>query len=158
MSDLIPRGPYQQQITQCDLLHQQPTEQPDYITVDPPYCGLVDGQYSNLPNDLANMTPEGWVNAMQQIAQQLRTTQAHGGRCTISVPNSRTMTTGERILFPEIIRRAFQQTRCQLYDVAYASHRTQQRQGLRMGILNNVARRTKVPMSDISEVLTFIGI
>ena len=158
MSDLMPRGPYQEQITQCDLLDQQPTEQSDYIIIDPPYCGLVGGQYSNLPNDLANMTPDDWVNSMQQIAQQFRTTQAHGGRCTIIVPNSRTMTTGERLLFPEIIRRTFQQTGYQLYDVAYASRRTQQRQGRRMGILNNVARRTKVPMSDISEVLTFIAI
>lgn len=158
MSDLLPRGPYQEQIMQCDLLHQQPTEQSDYIIIDPPYCGLVAGQYSDLPSDLANMTPEGWVNAMQQIAHQLRMTQVHGGRCTIIVPNSRTMTTGERILFPDIIRRTFQQTGYQLYDVAYASRRTQQRQGRRMGILNNVARRTKVPMADISEVLTFITI
>ena len=158
MSDLIPRGPYQNQIMQCDLLHQQPAEQSDYIIIDPPYCGLVDGQYSNLPNDLANMTPENWVNAMQQIAQQLRTIQSQSGRCTIIVPNSRTMTTGERILFPEIIRRTFQQSGYQLYDVAYASRRTQQKQGRRMGILNNAARRTKVPMADISEVLTFITI
>ena len=158
MSDLIPRGPYQEQIMQCDLLHQQPAEQPDYIIIDPPYCGLVNGQYSNLPNDLANMTPESWVNAMQRIANQSRTAQVQGGRCTIIVPNSRTITTGERILFPEIIRRTFQQTGYQLYDVAYASRRTQQKQGRRMGILNNVARRTKVPMADISEILTFITI
>ena len=157
MSDLVPRGPYQEHIAQCDLLIQQPTDRLDYIIIDPPYCGLVDSQYSTLPNDLANMTPEAWVAAMQQIAHRLRTAQGQGGRCTIVVPNSRTITTGERILFPEIIRRTFQQTGYQLYDVVYASRRTQQRQGRRMGILNNAARRARVPMADISEVLTFIA-
>ncbi len=158
MSDLIPRGPYQQQIIQCDLLEEKPAKQSDYIIIDPPYCGLVDGQYSDLTNDLANMTPEAWISAMQQIAKELRISQAQGGRCTIIVPNSRTITTGERILFPEIIRRTFQDSGYQLYDVAYASRRTQQRQGRRMGILNNTARRTRVPMADISEVLTFVTI
>lgn len=157
LSDLAPRGPYANRIQERDLLKSEPTEYADYIIVDPPYCGLVNGQYSDLPNDLANMEPEDWIKAMTTIAKRFSKAQPSDGRCTIIVPNSRTITTGERILFPEIVRRIFQQVGYQLYDVTYASRRTQQKQGREMGILNNRARREKVPMADIAEVLTFIN-
>ena len=157
MSDLVPRGPYVDKIKHCDLLDEVPIEGADYIIIDPPYCGLVPNQYSDLPNDLANMNAKGWIQAMKIIAARLKGTQPEGGRCTIIVPNSRTITTGERFLFPEIVRRLFQEAGYHLYDVVYSSRRTQQRQGRQMGVLNNRARRERVPMSDIAEVLTFIN-
>ena len=82
--------------------------------------------------------------------------QIQGGRCTVIVPNNRIITTGERLLFPQVVRRIFCQAGYELYDVTYASRRTQQKQGRQMGVLNNRARRDRVPLSDISEVLTFI--
>ncbi len=157
LSDLVPRGPYAHKIRHCDLINEVPVDDADYVIIDPPYCGLTPSQYSDLPNDLANMDPNGWTEAMRTIAGLLRTTQPEGGRCTVIVPNSRTITTGERILFPEIVRRLFQEVGYHLYDVVYASRRTQQRQGRQMAVLNNRARRERVPMSDISEVLTFIN-
>ena len=157
LSDLVPRGPYADRITERDLLDQNPAEQADYIIIDPPYCGLVNGQYSNSPSDLANMEPDSWVEAMEAIAKRFSQSQPEDGRCTVIVPNSRTITTGERILFPEVVRRIFQQAGYRLYDVTYASRRTQQRQDRKMGFLNNRARREKVPMADIAEVLTFIN-
>ena len=157
LSDLIPRGPYADRIRERDLLETETTEYADYIIIDPPYCGLVNGQYSDSPNDLANMEPERWVKAMQTIAKRFSDGQPEDGRCTVIVPNSRTIVTGERILFPEVVRRIFQDAGYRLYDVTYASRRTQQKQGRQMGILNNRARREKVPMADISEVLTFIN-
>ena len=156
LSDLVPRGPYAQQIRNCDLLEGMPTAHADYIIMDPPYCGLASGQYSDLPNDLANMEPPSWTEAMTMIANRFSKAQPDDGRCTIIVPNSREIATGERILFPEIVRRIFRQAGYKLYDVTYASRRTQQRQGRKMAILNNHARRSRVPMADISEVLTFI--
>ena len=156
LSDLNPRGPYASQIQQCDLLETEPMMNADYIILDPPYCGLVNGQYSDSPNDLANMEPSIWVEAMTRIAKRLIGMQPVDGRCTVIVPNSRDITTGQRILFPEIIRRVFKEAGYCLYDVAYASRRTQQKQGRVMGILNNQARRGRVPMSDIAEVQTFI--
>ena len=45
----------------------------------------------------------------------------------------------------------------QLYDIAYASRRSQQKQNARMAILNNRAKRDKVPLTDISEILTFVA-
>ena len=157
MSDLVPRGPYANHIQECDLMEEIPIDCADYIIVDPPYCGLVKGQYSDLSTDLANMDATNWIKSMQIIAKRFREVQPDDGRCTIIVPNSRTISTGERTLFPEIIRRIFQQAGYILYDVTYASRRTQQRQGRHMGILNNRARREKVPMADVSEVLTFIS-
>ena len=157
LSDLVPRGPYADRITERDLLDQNPAEQADYIVIDPPYCGLVNGQYSNSPSDLANMEPDSWVEAMEAISKRFSQSQPEDGRCTVIVPNSRTITTGKRILFPEVVRRIFQQAGYRLYEVTYASRRTQQRQDRKMGVLNNRARREKVPMDDIAEVLTFIN-
>lgn len=157
MADLVPRGPYADHIQECDLMESVPIDRADYIIVDPPYCGLSDGQYSDLPNDLANMNPSGWVKSMEMIAERFKNVQPDDGRCTVIVPNNRAIATGERTLFPEIIRRTFQQAGYRLYDVTYASRRTQQRQGRHMGILNNRARRERVPMADVSEVLTFIN-
>lgn len=156
LSDLFPRGPHAKQILLCDLLKEFPTEKADYIIIDPPYCGLVNGQYSDLPNDLANMDTSQWVNAMEHIARRFRTVQGKRGRCSVIVPNNRTITTGERILFPEIVRRVFCRAGYELYDVTYASRRSQQKQGRQMGILNNRARRERVPLADVSEVLTFV--
>ena len=156
LSDISPRGPYKEQTQSCDLLEGFPTSKADYIIVDPPYCGLAHYQYSDLPNDLANMDSAHWTEAMKKIAQRFRSIQVSGGRCTVIVPNHRTIATGERTLFPEIIRRIFCQAGYELYDVAYASRRTQQKQGRRMGFLNNQARRERVPLADVSEVLTFI--
>ena len=157
LSDLIPRGPYANLIKELDLLASGPTEHADYIIIDPPYCGLVNGQYSDLPSDLANMEPECWIKAMTTIAKRFSDGQPDDGRCTVIVPNSRSIATGERFLFPEVVRRIFQEAGYRLYDVTYASRRTQQRQGRQMGVLNNRARRERVPMADIAEVLTFIN-
>lgn len=155
MSDLVPRGSYVDLIMDCDLLERMPVNEADYIIIDPPYSGLANNQYSDLPNDLANMDANDWISAMRTIANRLKGTQPDHGRCTVIVPNSRDITTGERTLFPEIIRRLFQDIGYCLYDVVYSSRRSQQRQSRQMGILNNRARREKVPMADICEVLTF---
>ena len=155
LSDLSPRGPYKDRIIACNLLRDFPNSHADYIIIDPPYVGLVERQYSDLPDDLANMKAEEWIEAIQQISVQFRNVQTQGGRCTIVVPNNRDLTTGKRILFPEIVRRLFRDAGYELYDVAYTSRRTQRTQGRRMGILNNRARREKVPLTDIAEVLTF---
>ncbi len=157
LSDLIPRGPYQKHIQQCDLLSSFPVTKADYIIVDPPYCGLCKGQYSEMAVDLANMEPSEWRKAMQTIARRFRAAQGKGGRCTIIVPNNREINTGHRLLFPEIVRQIWYQNDYQLYDIAYASRRPQQKQGYRMAVLNNRAKRNRVPLTDISEILTFVA-
>ena len=155
-SDLNPRGPYGQQIIRQDLLEDLPQESFDYIIMDPPYPGLASGQYSDSPNDLANMDPHEWGEALRAIAQGFFDRQPSNGRCTVVIPNSRNLVTGQRDLFPDVVRSIFRGAGYHLYDTTYASRRTQQKQGRRMAILNNQARRARVPMTEISEVLTFL--
>ena len=153
--DLSPRGPFACRIAQCDVLDGLPVDHADYIIVDPPYCGVVNGQYSALPNDLGNMEPGAWIEAIHTVAMRFAAVQPSGGRCTVVVPNYRVLRTGERLLFPDIVRRAFAQAGYVLSDVVYASRRTQRTQSRRMGILNNRARSARVPLADMAEVLTF---
>ena len=157
-SDLNPRGPYDKQIRRHDLLEGLPEDSYDYIIMDPPYPGLANGQYSALPNDLANMNPRDWSQAMRSIAFDFYNQQPSNGRCTVIIPNNRNIVTGQRDLFPDVVRSIFRDVGYQLYDTTYASRRTQQKQGRRMAILNNQARRSRVPMTEISEVLTFIKV
>ena len=157
MSDLVPRGPYRRLMQQCDLLEGFPVAKVDYIILDPPYCEIVAGQYSDLKSDLANMSPDQWQRAMRVVAQRLRDAQFEGGRCTVVVPNRRGIADGERLLFPEMVRRIWSSCGYRLYDVVYSSRRIQRRQGRRIAILNNHARRSRVPLADISEVLTFVA-
>ena len=155
-SDLNPQGPYAKGIRKQDLLEDLPQEAYDYIIMDPPYPGLVSGQYSNLPNDLANMKLHDWAQSIESIAQRFYNQQPSNGRCTVIIPNNRNIVTGQRNLFPDVVRNIFRDAGYQLYDTTYASRRTQQKQGRRMAILNNQARRARVPMTEISEVLTFL--
>ena len=67
-TDLSPRGPYEKEIRKHDLLDGPPPEPYDYIIMDPPYPGIADGQYGDSPNDLANMEPRAWQEAMRAIA------------------------------------------------------------------------------------------
>ena len=157
-SDLNPRGPYREHIRQQNLLESIPEESYDYIIIDPPYPGLASGQYSDSPNDLANMNPHEWAQAMSSIARGFYEQQEPNSRCTVIIPNNRDIATGQRILFPDAVRSIFRDAGYRLYDTTYASRRTQQKQGRRMAILNNQARRARVPMTDISEVLTFIKV
>ena len=155
LSDLVPRGPYISNIVYCDLMEAFPVDRADYIIIDPPYHGIASGQYSDLPNDLANMDVASWRSAVQQLAQLFRTRQGVGGRCTVVVPNQRSLLNGHRELFPDFVRRVFVDSGYMLYDVVYASRRVQRTQGARMAILNNRAKSARVPLSDVAEVLTF---
>ena len=157
MSDLVPRGPYRNLIRECDLLAAFPVPKADYIIIDPPYCEIVAGQYSDLDSDLANMTPDRWRRSMGIVARRLRDAQDEGGRCTVIVPNKRELADGQRLLFPEMVRRIWSRNGYRLHDVVYSSRRIQRRQGRKMAILNNHARRARVPLADISEVLTFVA-
>ena len=155
-SDLAPRGPYAEQILQHDLTVGPPNQRADYIIIDPPYPELATGQYTQSPNDLANMAPDQWIRAIAGIARGFYDIQPSGGRCTVVIPNNRNINTGDRALFPDAVRQEFKNAGYRLYDTVYASRRIQQQQGRRMAILNNKARRARVPMTEISEVLTFL--
>lgn len=154
--DLNPRGKYADQIRQNDLTTGLPIKRADYIVMDVPYFGMVDGQYSNKPEDLANMDEADWTRAMRQIATVCGSVQAAQGLCTVITPNYRDVKTGTRILATRIVQSAFQENDYELFDLAYASRRIQQSQAPGMGVLNNTAKRNRTMLTDISEVMTFI--
>ena len=59
------------------------------------------------------------------------------------------------VLCPEIVREAFRAVGYRLLRVCYASKRIQATRTDRQPTLNNIAKATRIPLSDISEVLTF---
>jgi hypothetical protein len=153
--DLTPRGPYADRIGQHDLRHGFPLDRADYVFLDVPYFGMVKGQYSDSPDDMANMDLETWRTSIVAIAMACAGAQEVSKLCTVVSPNFRDFTTGEAILAPRLIQRAFEDAGYVLHDMAYASRRIQQTQTPAMAMMNNYAREQRVMLTDISEVLTF---
>jgi ParB family chromosome partitioning protein len=156
MFDLVPRGRYSALIGQHDLLTGFPPVEraPDYVIMDVPYLGLCKHQYSRQATDLANMDEAGWTAAMHKIACTCAEVQAK--RCTIITPNwvdVRNEGHWRSVLCAEIVRAAWVCAGYRLVRVCYSSCRIQQHGG--MPRWNSLARVNRVPLSDMTEVLTF---
>ena len=155
MSDLSPRGPYADRIMRHDLRAGFPIPHADYIVMDVPYLGMVEGQYSDKSTDLANMSETAWTEAMGDIARNCASAQRDGSLCTVISPNYLDTKTGRKVLAAHIIARLFERAGYDLYDKAYASRRVQQTQGQGMARLNNWAKRSRATLTDIAEAMTF---
>lgn len=155
MFDLTPRGKYKDLIDQHDLIKSFPVKNPDYIVMDIPYYGMVDQQYSNKPEDLANMALEDWKVAMSAIAKNCAMAQQTETLCTIISPNYRDVAKGQILMITDIIRALWESVGYILYDKAYSSRRIQQNQTPHMARMNNQAKANKIMLTDITEVLTF---
>jgi ParB family chromosome partitioning protein len=162
MYDLIPRGRYKDQITAHDMLRGFPSVEgaPDYVIIDPPYFGCVRNQYSDRPDDIANKDVDGWAGAMRTLAQGCASVRAK--LCTVIVANYANPETGEVVLCAEIVRDAWKAAGYELLRPMYASKRIQAARADargagkdRMAVKNNRAKRTRIPLNDIAEVLTF---
>jgi hypothetical protein len=156
MFDLTPRGPYAAQISQHDLLTGFPQVErahPDYVIIDPPYLGLCRGQYSKRPDDIANMDDAAWTAAMHRIAQVCADAEAK--RATLIVPTWVDSDKARVVLCCEIVREAWRAAGYRLLRVCYASKHIQMTRTDRMSWFNNRAKETRVPLSDMAEVLTF---
>ena len=153
MFDLVPRGPHKPLIERHDLLSGFPPVErpPDYVILDPPYLGMVRGQYSRLAGDLANMDAAGWAAAMRCIAQGCGAVGAK--RCTIIIPASVDHADWSEVHCPEIVREAWKSVGYRLRRTCYASKHTQQNP--RMARWNSIAREHRAPIADVAEVLTF---
>lgn len=151
--DLTPQQPY---IERHNLLDGFPTARADYIIMDIPYFGISRGQYSDHQADIANMEWEAWRAAMSSIARYCAEVQEDGGRCTVITPNFRDLSMGRIVPIPYLLIKAWEKVGYQLYDVAYASRRIQQTQAVGMAISNLKAKESRIMLTDISEVLTFV--
>jgi hypothetical protein len=155
MFDLTPRGKYKHLITQHDLTKSFPVENSDYIIIDIPYYGMVAQQYSDKPEDLANMVLEDWRVAMSAIAKNCALAQKAGNLCTVISPNYRNVADSSIIMITDIIRIFWESAGYILYDKAYSSRRIQQHQTPHMARMNNHAKANRIMLTDITEILTF---
>lgn len=155
MFDLTPRGRYRELIGQWDLRSGFPPMEraPDYVIMDPPYLGACRGQYSRRADDLANMDGAAWTDAMRAIARSCA--DAGAKRCTVVVPTWVDSDKVHVVPCPEIVREAWRGVGYGLHRVCYASKRIQSSRRDRMPVLNHMAKASRTPLSDISEVLTF---
>jgi hypothetical protein len=150
--DLTPQDPC---VAQHDLLTGFPMDEVDYIIIDPPYYGMARGQYSDKPNDLANMSLDEWTAAMSAIAKHCAVVQQLGALCTVISPNFRDIKACQIVMVTDIIRQAWESAGYALYDKAYAPRRSQQKQGTRMAAVNNKAKANRILLTEIAEVMTF---
>ena len=155
MFDLTPRGKYKHLISKHDLRESFPVANPDYIVIDIPYYGMVNQQYSDKPEDLANMVLEDWQVAIAAIAKNCALAQKTGTLCTIISPNYRDVTNGLIVMVTDIIRSLWESAGYILHDKAYSSRRIQQNQTPHMARINNHAKANKILLTDITEILTF---
>lgn len=155
--DLTPRGPYKNQIQANDLTQKIPLKCANYIVLDIPYFGMSEQQYSTDSRDVANLCNYNeWLSALGKIACNCAAIQTEGDRCTVITPNYRNVKTREIILVTDDIRRLWLNAGYRLYDKVYSSRRIQQTQSFKMANLNNLARKSQIALTDISEVLTFM--
>jgi ParB family chromosome partitioning protein len=155
MFDLTPRGKYKHLISQHDLRESFPDANPDYIVMDIPYYGMVNKQYSDKREDLANMALEDWQIAIAVIAKNCALAQKTGTLCTIISPNYRDVANGLIVMVTDIIRYLWESAGYILHDKAYSSRRIQQHQTPQMARMNNHAKANRIMLTDITEILTF---
>jgi len=94
-----------------------------------------------------------WTAAMTSIAQAYAAVKAK--LRTIVTPDWVNHDTGEGLLCSEIIREAWCNAGYRLYRKASATKHIQAARTDRIAVLNNRAKRLRLPLSDISYVLTF---
>jgi hypothetical protein len=155
MFDLNPRGPYVKLIRANDLTVSLPLKRANYIVLDVPYFGMAKQQYSNKKRDLSNMDERRWTTAIKAVARSCSRAQKADDLCTVISPNYRSLKDGRIFLATAVVRAAFLANGYQLYDLAYASRRVQQSQHVGMAVLNNAAKRGRLMLTDIAEIMTF---
>jgi ParB family chromosome partitioning protein len=155
MFDLTPRGRYRERIRAWDMLRGFPPIEraPNYVIMDVPYFDLCKGQYSKRSNDIANMDAADWAGAMQRLA--LACAEVGAKRATIIVPVGVNVDTDAVVQCPDLVRRAWWAVGYETLRVCYASKRVQAGRTDRIAVLNYRAKKKRIMLSDISEVLTF---
>jgi hypothetical protein len=120
--------------------------------MDVPYFGCCRGQYSNRVDDIANMDPAGLMRCTPSLARarRQRPSAAPSSCRPGSIPGKARV-----VQCPEIVRAAYRLAGYDLHRVCYASKRIQSARTDKMPAWNNMAKATRTPLSDISEVLTF---
>ncbi len=127
----------------------------DYIFIDLPYMGMSKGVYSKKRSDLGNMNQNEYRNAVKQIAKSCATAQSSGKLCTVISPNYTDHDASKVIHIVDYIRECWKGAGYALYQEAYSSRRIQRTQNPTMAKLNNLAKEKRIPLTDITVILTF---
>jgi hypothetical protein len=156
MFDLEPRGPYAALIGQHDLRAGFPTSRADYIILDPPYFGLVEGCYTERSGNIADFAEAEYRAAISAIARSCASVQKPGGRCTVITAASYTLLrTRTRLHVSLWFMEAFQAAGYEFHDRAFHSRRREAKGGPAIANLNRTAKERRFLTSDIIEILTF---
>jgi hypothetical protein len=153
--ELFDLTPQAEGICQHDLLKGFPTDHADYIFLDLPYLGMSRNAYSRKKDDLANMNQETYLASVLRIAQVCATVQKPGQLCTVISPNYTDHRKLEVINMAEFVRNCWRSCDYTLYLETYSSRRIQQSQNTGIARLNNIAKEKRLPLTDISVIMTF---
>ena len=154
--DLEPRGPYEELIGQHDLRTGFPTSEADYIILDPPYFGLVEGCYTDRSGNLADLDEGEYRAAISAIARACARVQKPGALCTaITAACYTLLRTRTRLHVSLWFLEAFQDAGYELHDRAFHSRRREAKGGPAIANLNRTAKAQRFLTSDMLEVLTF---
>lgn len=155
MFDLEPRGPYAELISQHDLRTGFPTSEADYIILDPPYFGLVEGCYTDRADNLADLDEPEYRAAISAIARSCASVQKPGALCTVITAACYTLlSTRTRRHVSLWFLEAFQAAGYELHDRAFHSRRREAKGGPAIANLNRTAKAQRFLTSDILEIIT----
>jgi ParB family chromosome partitioning protein len=147
--------PQTEDIKQHDLMMGFPVDDVDYIFLDLPYLGMARGTYSTKKEDLANMKKATYFKAIKRIAEVCATAQKAGKLCTVVSPNYTDHKKLEIVNLAEHVRECWRSAGYRLYIETYSSRRIQQSQHPTMARMNNLAKERRLPLTDITLIMTF---
>ncbi len=147
--------PQTEDIEQHDLLKGFPVDKADYIFIDLPYLGMANKTYSNKKQDIANMNESAYLKAITRIAEACADAQKMGKLCTIISPNYTDHKKQKVVNIVEYIRESWRSVGYKLYLETYSSRRIQSSQGVTMAKLNNIAKERRLPLTDMTVIMTF---
>ncbi|OQW91222.1 MAG: hypothetical protein BWK78_05205 [Thiotrichaceae bacterium IS1] len=147
--------PQTKDIKQHDLLKGFPVEKVDYIFIDLPYLGMVNKTYSNKKQDIANMDEDSYLKSIARIAKVCADAQKTGKLCTIISPNYTDHKKQKIVNIVEYIRESWRFVGYKLYLETYSSRRIQSSQGIAMAKMNNIAKERRLPLTDMTVIMTF---
>jgi hypothetical protein len=128
----------------------------DYIILDPPYFGLVEGCYTERSGNIADFAEAEYRAAISAIARSCASVQKPGGRCTVITAASYTLLrTRTRLHVSLWFMEAFQAAGYEFHDRAFHSRRREAKGGPAIANLNRTAKERRFLTSDIIEILTF---
>ena len=156
MFDLEPRGPYAELIGQHDIRDGFPTSRADYIVLDPPYFGLVEGCYTDRAGNLADLGEAEYRSAIRDLARTCAAVQQRGGLCTaITAACYTRLADSIRLHVGQWFLEAFFAAGYVLHDQAFHSRRREAKGGPAIANLNSTAKRKRFLTSDMLLILTF---